>query len=254
MAIRIQLRKDHPNVWDSADPTLAAGEFGFAWDSADSASFGRLKIGDGSTSWTNLPYFYSAGDSAGNYVIPVSTDISFDIQNGIASASTNSYDYNYNDITLSGNSAISTNTLRDGAYYFEIELLTGGGATNYGFVGVSRSNQSSPGYNVAGTLQTYLYNGLVYPGGQTGIGTVANNDIVQIAYNNQTDEVWFGKNNTTWAPGDPASVQGFTLGGTSQLTVKMSLGSGSYGGAQHSANILVGSNLNYSPPTGFTAH
>ena len=67
MAIRIQLRKDHPNVWDSADPTLAAGEFGFAWDSADSASFGRLKIGDGSTSWTNLPYFYSAGDSAGNY-------------------------------------------------------------------------------------------------------------------------------------------------------------------------------------------
>ena len=67
MAIRIQLRKDHPSVWDSADPTLAAGEFGFAWDSADSASFGRLKIGDGSTSWTNLPYFYSAGDSAGNY-------------------------------------------------------------------------------------------------------------------------------------------------------------------------------------------
>ena len=67
MAIRIQLRKDHPSVWDSADPVLAAGEFGFAWDSADSASFGRLKIGDGSTSWTNLPYFYSAGDSAGNY-------------------------------------------------------------------------------------------------------------------------------------------------------------------------------------------
>ena len=67
MAIRIQLRKDHPNVWDSADPTLAAGEFGFAWDSADSASFGRLKIGDGTSTWTNLPYFYSAGDSAGNY-------------------------------------------------------------------------------------------------------------------------------------------------------------------------------------------
>ena len=67
MAIRIQIRKDAASVWDSADSVLKAGEFGFAWDSADSASYGRLKVGDGTSTWTALPYFYYAGDSAGNY-------------------------------------------------------------------------------------------------------------------------------------------------------------------------------------------
>ncbi len=67
MAIRLQLRKDSPAVWDSANPALLAGEIGYAWDSADSASFGRIKIGDGTSTWTQLAYFYSSGDSAGLY-------------------------------------------------------------------------------------------------------------------------------------------------------------------------------------------
>jgi hypothetical protein len=67
MAIRLQMRKDSPAVWDSANPTLRAGEIGYAWDSADSASFGRIKIGDGASTWTQIAYFYSSGDSAGLY-------------------------------------------------------------------------------------------------------------------------------------------------------------------------------------------
>lgn len=61
------MRKDSPTVWDSANPTLRAGEIGYAWDSSDSASFGRIKIGDGTSTWTQLAYFYSSGDSAGLY-------------------------------------------------------------------------------------------------------------------------------------------------------------------------------------------
>ena len=61
------MRKDSPAVWDSANPTLRAGEIGYAWDSSDSASFGRIKIGDGTSTWTQLAYFYSSGDSAGLY-------------------------------------------------------------------------------------------------------------------------------------------------------------------------------------------
>ena len=61
------MRKDSPTVWDSANPTLRAGEIGYAWDSSDSASLGRIKIGDGTSAWTQLAYFYSSGDSAGLY-------------------------------------------------------------------------------------------------------------------------------------------------------------------------------------------
>ena len=61
------MRKDSPAVWDSVNPALLAGEIGYAWDSADSGSFGRIKIGDGTSTWTQLAYFYSSGDSAGLY-------------------------------------------------------------------------------------------------------------------------------------------------------------------------------------------
>lgn len=53
MADRIQLRRDTAANWTSADPTLAAGEIGFESDTY------RLKIGDGSTAWTNLAYLYT---------------------------------------------------------------------------------------------------------------------------------------------------------------------------------------------------
>ena len=54
MAAIIQMRRDTAANWTSADPTLANGEFGYELDT------GKLKIGDGSTVWTLLPY-YNAG-------------------------------------------------------------------------------------------------------------------------------------------------------------------------------------------------
>jgi len=118
MAIRIQLRKDAASVWDSADSVLKAGEFGFAWDSADSASFGRLKIGDGSTSWTNLPYFYSAGDSAGNY------------------ASAGGAATWYGDRAVVGGGGAGTNQLRNIIDYYD--MTTPGNATDFGDLTVAR--------------------------------------------------------------------------------------------------------------------
>jgi hypothetical protein len=46
----IQLRRDTSANWESADPTLAAGEVGF--DSTEN----KIKIGDGTTAWTELDY------------------------------------------------------------------------------------------------------------------------------------------------------------------------------------------------------
>jgi hypothetical protein len=51
----IQIRRGTAAQWTSANPTLAAGEFGFETDT------GKVKIGTGSTAWTSLSYL-GAGD------------------------------------------------------------------------------------------------------------------------------------------------------------------------------------------------
>lgn len=50
MAIRIQNRRGTASQWTSANPTLAAGEIGYETDT------GKFKIGNGSTTWSNLAY------------------------------------------------------------------------------------------------------------------------------------------------------------------------------------------------------
>jgi len=58
MATQIQLRRDTSSNWASANPTLAAGEFG--WESDTN----KFKIGTGSAAWNALGYA-SSGDEAG---------------------------------------------------------------------------------------------------------------------------------------------------------------------------------------------
>jgi hypothetical protein len=50
MAVRIQLRNDTAANWTEADPVLAAGEFGLETDTD------YFKIGNGTSSWTELAY------------------------------------------------------------------------------------------------------------------------------------------------------------------------------------------------------
>ena len=52
---QLQVRRGSASQWTSANPTLAAGEFGFESDT------GKIKVGTGSTAWTSLAY---AGMSA----------------------------------------------------------------------------------------------------------------------------------------------------------------------------------------------
>lgn len=50
MAVQIQLRNDTASNWTSVNPTLARGELGIEIDT------NKLKIGDGTTEWNDLPY------------------------------------------------------------------------------------------------------------------------------------------------------------------------------------------------------
>lgn len=50
MAVQIQLRRGTAGAWTTANPILAAGEFGLESDTS------LFKVGDGVTAWTSLAY------------------------------------------------------------------------------------------------------------------------------------------------------------------------------------------------------
>ena len=61
---RIQLRNDSASAWASANPVLLEGEIGIEID----ATRNRIKIGDGTTAWNDLPYFLDAREEeVGDY-------------------------------------------------------------------------------------------------------------------------------------------------------------------------------------------
>ena len=61
---RIQLRNDTPSNWTTANPVLLAGEIGIERDT----NRNRIKIGDGTTAWNDLPYFLDAHEEeVGDY-------------------------------------------------------------------------------------------------------------------------------------------------------------------------------------------
>jgi hypothetical protein len=58
MAKQIQIRRDTSDNWTNTNPILAQGELGYEIDT------NLLKIGDGLTAWTSLPYFASGGEAS----------------------------------------------------------------------------------------------------------------------------------------------------------------------------------------------
>jgi hypothetical protein len=65
MATRIQMRRGTTSEWNSANPTLNEGEIGY------NSTLGQIKVGDGSSLWSELDYLVSSGSldtSLGNYI------------------------------------------------------------------------------------------------------------------------------------------------------------------------------------------
>lgn len=65
MAVRIQVRRGSTSDWNSADPTLFEGEFGY------NTTLDKFKIGDGTTAWSSLEYIPTSADlttSLGDYI------------------------------------------------------------------------------------------------------------------------------------------------------------------------------------------
>ena len=71
--VRLQLRRGESTQWDTANPTLAAGEIGIETDT------NTFKFGDGSTPWNSLSYALS--QTVDDYIL-LSTK---GVANGVAS-------------------------------------------------------------------------------------------------------------------------------------------------------------------------
>ena len=56
---RLKIRGDLAAAWTTANPVLLARELGIETDTR------RMKMGDGTTAWTALPYFLAASDARG---------------------------------------------------------------------------------------------------------------------------------------------------------------------------------------------
>ena len=61
-----QFKRGTAQRWIEVNPILKQGEPGFEYDT------GRLKIGDGVTSWTSLPYVSDAGGTDKDEIVSVS--------------------------------------------------------------------------------------------------------------------------------------------------------------------------------------
>ena len=79
MAIRIQIRRDTAANWTSSNPTLRAGEIGIETDTL------KMKVGNGSSTWTQLTNYMNVVPSALNTTLNGYVEVSdIGTENGVA--------------------------------------------------------------------------------------------------------------------------------------------------------------------------
>lgn len=94
---QIQVRRGTAAQWTSANPTLAAGEWGYETDT------NKGKIGNGSTAWNSLPYILGVGDIDG---VTAGTGLTGGGTSGTVTLAIDS-----SVVTLSGSQVLSNKTL-----------------------------------------------------------------------------------------------------------------------------------------------
>ena len=184
-----------------------------------------------------------------NFDLRFSTPITFSSSEpGISTNLSDSIVFSVSSLNSGGGGAQSANLLT-GKQYFEIDIAS----LSNPLIGLAPESLTDPGYSASEQQSVYSGNGNWYPGSvATGsIGAFGAGDILMIAYDTTTREMWAGKNGT-WGL-DPATDTGKSIGGTGAFTLWV--GSGASAGGNLTADILVGaSNQNYSAPTGFSTH
>ena len=229
MASTIQVRRGTAAEWTSANPTLAAGEFGFETDT------GKLKLGDGSNDWSALGYFEA--------IIPTYT-----ITPDFSSVDEGN--------TLTFN--IGGENITDGTYYWTIESNAGDFTTTNGSFSIS-SNVGS--FSVTPTADSTtegveVFEVAIRSGSITGTilqtsSSVTINDtsldpapIGQVAYTSPGTYSWV-------APAGVTSVSAVVVGGGGGGTLPTAYG-GIPGGGGAGGGLGWKNNIAVTPGTSYT--
>ena len=167
-------------------------------------------------------------------------------------AGTNSLNVTFSGVTHNGGNGFS-NTLRQGKYYFEVELTSTNG---YQMIGLADDALSSAGNFTSGTFSLYGLGGHFPAGGSTNNHTnvINSGDYYMVAYDTSTREVWMGTNGN-WHE-NPSSASSHLIGSSSTTAFKVMIGSGAGSPSTFTMNFITGGSgtFNSSVPTGFSAH
>ena len=169
---------------------------------------------------------------------------------------TNSFDFS--SALNNAGGARFTSTLRTGKFYFEVVMgaqMTAAASKPLS-VGFIDASVSDAGYNDTEWLGLQTWTGNYYPSGSSSPALGACNvtgDIIMMAYDTSTREVWFGVNGT-WER-NPETDSGRIIGNTNTTAFKVMLTSSSGATTRYDGTFNVGpDNINYTLPNGFLAH
>jgi hypothetical protein len=183
------------------------------------------------------------------------TPIVFPNQSGTTITITNGDDNSWT-MTNSGSTQNGGNLFSDvldqGKKYIEVRVDQSSTMTFMLGIASSSLSSSAAGWNTGDNYLIYGGNGNIYPGNISAFSSLSVNDIIRIAYDTNTGEIWFNKNNGSWYPNSPSSNSSLTVASGS---VKLTVGEANSNAPRtHSFTALTAANMVYSPPSGFTAH
>ena len=158
--------------------------------------------------------------------------------------------YRTNTTSLNNYSESSIYFPKSGKWYIEIILSNVNIGSGVGYAQI----------DVAGYYLWWHYASPYYEiqtvSGKRTIGSLSNDDIIQIAYDVDSGYIWYGKNNSWYLSGNPSSgtpMSPAAQSSNSDGSVKLFL-NGRSGSAQNIMHVNFGQRpFNYTPPTGFKA-
>lgn len=163
MTTRLQIRKDTAANWTSNNPTLYSGEMGFETDTY------KMKIGDGSTAWTSLPYIGNQQGFQNMELLTTGTSAAYNLPSIIK------YTGGKFKVTLvggggqGGGSGTTSGQVGGGGgsgglIVLYLSYVSGQNSFTY-TVGTAGSGAAAGAAGNSGTDTTVIYNGITYTAG-----------------------------------------------------------------------------------------
>ena len=188
---------------DTSSLTFGTNGFRLQFDQVGVGTASTSTIGADTSGNTN--HFTSSGIVASDCSIIDSPENNFATLNPLVASTGTFSNGNLNVSTATVNATSTTMFQSTGKLYWEVVSTSGTAAnTRFGFV-----NTSGAGVNLGSTANTWAYLGdarLYHNGSTSSYGvTYATNDIIMIALDLDAGKVWYGKNGTWMASGNPAT-------------------------------------------------